>query len=144
MSTALRLAGTWDNRTELAIRRRKLYSRLWCSAADIATVVACGNVKRRQRRRYSVYATGWTVCGSNPGSVKIFSSTKRPHQLYGPPSPLFSWHLNCFPGVKRLGREADLSSPSRAEVKNKPIALLPIYSPMAWKRISNMRPGRTE
>ena len=36
----------------------------------------------------------------------------------GPPTFLFSGDRLSFPGVKRLGREANRSSPSSAEVKN--------------------------
>ena len=44
-------------------------------------------------------------------------SPKRPNQLWGPPSPLFSAYRGSFPGVKRPEREGDHLPPSNAEVQ---------------------------
>ena len=54
---------------------------------------------------------------SNPGGGDIFHTC--PHRFWGPPSLLYNGYL-VFPGGKvRPGRDADLSPPSSAEVKNR-------------------------
>jgi hypothetical protein len=64
----------------------------------------------------SVYrlATGWTVRGSNPGVWEIFHTC--PDRRWGPPSLLYNGYPVFPGGRKRPGRDADPSSPSRAEV----------------------------
>jgi len=47
----------------------------------------------------------------------LFASTSRPAQ--GATQPPIQWVMgDCYPGVKRPGREADHSPPPRAKVKN--------------------------
>jgi hypothetical protein len=48
---------------------------------------------------------------------RIFSSPCRPDWLWGPRNLLPNGYWGSFPGVKRLGREADRSPPASAEVK---------------------------
>jgi hypothetical protein len=48
----------------------------------------------------------------------FFSSTARPHRLWTLLNLLFNGYRRLSPGVRRLGREADNSAPSSAEVKN--------------------------
>jgi hypothetical protein len=57
--------------------------------------------------------------GSIPGECwEFFSKPPRPERLWGPPSLLSNGYPGALsPGVKRLGREADHSPPSSAEVK---------------------------
>jgi hypothetical protein len=56
--------------------------------------------------------------GSIPGSIRCFSSPKRPGQFWVPPSLLYTGYGGAFPpGVKQQGREADHSPLSSAEVK---------------------------
>jgi hypothetical protein len=50
---------------------------------------------------------------------KFFSSPPRPERLWGPPSRLSNGYQGSFPGHKAAGREADLSPPSSAEVKER-------------------------
>jgi hypothetical protein len=57
-----------------------------------------------QRSRYSDYAAGYTVRGSNPRK-DFFSSPKRPGRLWGPPSLLFNGNSE----VKWPGHEASHS-----------------------------------
>lgn len=58
--------------------------------------------------------------GSIPGRDQIlFFHLQRPYRLWGLPSLLFIAYLEICPqGVKSLGREADHSAPSGAEVKS--------------------------
>jgi hypothetical protein len=58
--------------------------------------------------------------GSIPDRGKIFfSSPQRPDWFWGPLSLLLNRYRRVlFPGVKRPGREANHSPPSRAKVKN--------------------------
>jgi hypothetical protein len=59
-------------------------------------------------------ATGWTVRGSNPGGVMIFSTC--PDRPWGPPSLLYNGY-RVFPGGKeRPGRDDDPSPPFIAVV----------------------------
>jgi hypothetical protein len=61
----------------------------------------------------------WTIRASNSGKGKTyFSIPKRPDQLWGPTSPLFSGYSGSSSGIKRPGRDVDQSSPPSAEVKN--------------------------
>ena len=55
--------------------------------------------------------------GSNPGGGEIFRTC--PDRALGPPSLLYNGY-RVFPGGKvRPGRDADSSTPSSAEVKNR-------------------------
>jgi hypothetical protein len=65
---------------------------------------------------YSYEMDGW---GSIPGRSKIFLYSTASTPTLGPTQPAIKWvprHLSR--GVKRQGRETDLSPPSSAEVKN--------------------------
>jgi hypothetical protein len=48
---------------------------------------------------------------------RIFSSLRRPHRLWGPPTSYPMSTEGSSPGVKRPGREADHSPPTNAEIK---------------------------
>ena len=76
-------------------------------------------------RRYSDWATGWTVRGSNPGECEVFHT--RPDRPCGPPSLLYSGYRVSFPGVKRPRRGVDHPPPSSADVKER--VGLYLYSP---------------
>jgi hypothetical protein len=52
-----------------------------------------------------------------PVRSRIFSSPRRPDQLWSPPSLLSNGTGGYFPGGKAAGREADHSPPNSAEVK---------------------------
>jgi hypothetical protein len=74
-------------------------------------------------------AMGWGLDGR--GSIpdrgkKFFATPQRPDRLWG----LF-FPIQCVPGVKRQGREADHSPPPKAEIKNGD-TFTPPYVPMAW------------
>jgi hypothetical protein len=61
----------------------------------------------------------WTIRGLNPGSDNRFLSSPNCRDgLWGPFSLLPNGCLNYFVGVKRLGRDADHSRPSSAEIRN--------------------------
>jgi hypothetical protein len=50
--------------------------------------------------------------------TRFFSSARGPARLWGPPNLLFNGYEGIFsPRVKRLGRKADQSLPTSAEVK---------------------------
>jgi hypothetical protein len=62
----------------------------------------------------SRYRDGYGLDDRGPGirfpvGLRIFTSPYRLDRLWGP--------IQCVPGVKRPGREADLSPPTNAEVK---------------------------
>jgi len=62
---------------------------------------------------------GWMVQGLNPcGSKKVFSSSKNPHQLCGPPSIIFNRYLGSFLDVHQLGCEVNNSPPPTTEINN--------------------------
>jgi len=63
---------------------------------------------------------GWAILDSNHGEGKdFFSTSDRPYRPWGPSSILFNRYRSSFPEGKWPEREADHSSPSRPEVKNK-------------------------
>ena len=68
-------------------------------------------------RRDSVFATGWTVGGSNPGGGQIFRTP--PDRPWGPPSLLSNGYWVSFVGVKRPGHDVQHPLPSSTEVKKK-------------------------
>jgi hypothetical protein len=49
---------------------------------------------------------------------RIITSPCRPDRLWRPPNLLYNGYRELFPGVRRLGREADHSPPTSVEVKN--------------------------
>ena len=61
--------------------------------------------RRRVASRYSDYATGWTIRGSNPGNGKTVFSKKRPERLWNPPSLLLNGYRGHFQRAKQAGRE---------------------------------------
>ena len=71
------------------------------------------------QRRYEVYATGWTVRGSNPHrNIRFFCFPTQPYRLWDPSIFLYNAYRSSFQGLKRPGREANHQSSSSAEVKN--------------------------
>ena len=50
---------------------------------------------------------------------RVFSSVGRPNRPWRPPSLLFNWYREFFPGVKRPGRQVNHSPPSSDDIKNK-------------------------
>jgi len=69
--------------------------------------------------RHSDWAEHWSVRGSNVVQEQDRSSSlTRPDRPWGPPIILFSSYMVSFKGVKRPGRDADHTPPSKAEVKN--------------------------
>jgi hypothetical protein len=67
--------------------------------------------------RYSNWATGWTIQGSNLCRERYFSP-EREKRLWVPPSLLFNWYWGSFPGVKRPKREVGYSPISIVNVQN--------------------------
>ena len=92
--------------------------------------------------RYSDWATGWKVGGSNPGGGEIFRTC--PDRPWGPPSLLYNGY-RVFPGGKerpRGGGDADtspllvpLSRKSRAVPLLPPWAVGPVQSFSACTRV---------
>jgi hypothetical protein len=68
-------------------------------------------------------ATGYRLDDQGVGlqilvGSRNFSSPRHPDWLWGPPNLLFNGYWGALsPGVKRLGRKADHSPPTSAEVK---------------------------
>jgi hypothetical protein len=63
---------------------------------------------------------GWKICGSNPGRGKRYFSLQNVQTDSRAHPDFYSMCRKVlFPGVKRLGSEADHSLACRAEVKNK-------------------------
>ena len=75
---------------------------------------------RHTRRRYSDYARGWMVRGSNlgRGKRKIFPFSITSRRAPSARSPLFSGRRVSFHEVKPSGLHVDYSSPSRTVVMN--------------------------
>jgi len=64
------------------------------------------NVTQTSGSRYSVYATGCTIRGSNPdGGKRFFTSPNLPDWLWGPASLLLNEYTVPFPEERRPGRE---------------------------------------
>jgi hypothetical protein len=62
---------------------------------------------------------GWAVRGSNSGNGKrVYFLQIRPGRLWGPPSLLFNGYRVPLLGIKRLGREAQVSPLSSDGMKN--------------------------
>jgi hypothetical protein len=77
----------------------------------------CGTRIAQTVRRF---AMGRTVWGSNAGGGKrFFVLYFRPHVHWDPPSLIFSDCRVFFPGVKRVGRGVNHSSPFSAEVNER-------------------------
>jgi len=72
--------------------------------------------------------------GSNPSrGTRCFSSPESPGRVWGPPSPLFNGYRSSLRGVKRLGREADHSSPSGTKAKYEwSYSSDPLHALTAW------------
>jgi hypothetical protein len=74
------------------------------------------------------------------GSRKLYSP-RRPDWLLGPPNPLTKGCRRVIStGVKRQGREADQSSPTRAEVK-KTWIYVPLSHAPSWRSASLVHRG---
>jgi hypothetical protein len=73
-----------------------------------------------------VFATGWTVRGSNPGGGEIFRTC--PDQPWGPASLLYNWYRVSFPGVES-GRSVTLTPHSLLVPKSKNSVELYLYPP---------------
>lgn len=88
------------------------------TSQNTAHVLQCRAIRNSKASGLRSQRAGM-VRGSNPDKVKIFfSSSSRPDRLWDPLRLLFNGWRCSFPRVKRLGREADHSSPSSAEIKN--------------------------
>jgi len=98
----------------------KLYSCIvWIQCKFIIYVCLFDNVPRGRLVSILSRVTGWRVRGSNTGKGKIRPSfRKSSHRLWGPRTPLFVGYQGSLPGVKRLGRELNQSSPLSIDVMN--------------------------
>jgi hypothetical protein len=94
------------------------------------------NIKRGAHgNRDSDQATGWIKqdCGSIPGRWKKFCNVQSVHKILGPTnSPFRRVSIDLSPDVKRVSREADLPSPSIAEVKNGRLFVRFLVCPVVW------------
>jgi hypothetical protein len=62
---------------------------------------------------------GWNAGVRFPAGVRIFSSSYRQDEPWGPTKPAIQWVPEAiFPGIKRPGREVNQSPPSSVEVMN--------------------------
>jgi hypothetical protein len=78
-------------------------------------IICCLSVGIRTRLRAGRLEFYGSISG---GAWKFFSSPPRPERLWGSPSLISNGYQGALSlGVKRLGREADHSPPSSAEVK---------------------------
>jgi hypothetical protein len=85
-----------------------------CAQLGSAFSVSVCYVPRVRSRDVAVAATGCVVRGSITGRGKRFvSAAERPDLFWGPTQPAVQW----LPGVPSLGREADHSPPTIAEVR---------------------------
>ena len=67
-------------------------------------------------------STGWTVRWSNSGEGEIFRTL--PDGPWGPPNLQYKGKWVPFPGLKRLRRRVNHSSPPSVEVKERVVMLL--------------------
>jgi hypothetical protein len=115
-------------------------SRLWDSdkclvLMTVFTMAPLHHSSVLHSSRYSDWATGWTIRGSNLGRSKRFlPSPNRPDWLWDLPSFLSNGYWGFFPGSKAAGAWSWPSPRSNAEVKNEwsytstpPICLYDIY-----------------
>jgi hypothetical protein len=78
------------------------------------------NNNNNNRSRYSSWLRAGRPRGrsSSPGRFKNFLFSTSSRSALGPTQPPIQWVPRAlFPGIKRLGREADHSPPASAEVK---------------------------
>jgi hypothetical protein len=89
-------------------------------------------IATRQAEEWGFYSLQWQ-------EIYLFSITSRPALV--PTYPLIPSHaMGCFPVLKRLGREAEHSPPSSAEVRNcGVITLLPNMS--SWHSLHHRLQG---
>jgi len=81
--------------------------------------------------RPSGFCIVWSVY-SNPGRGNIFSSSpKRSDRHWDPPSLPFIGYRDCFPGVKRPGRDVDLHTAPRLRMSGA-IEPFPLHTFMSW------------
>ena len=93
---------------------------LHCYSSLLSVRPMCPCMSIALRMREISYVSRYTdkVRGSISGGSRSFSSAERSHLLWTAPSFLVRGIRGSFPGVGRPGREADLSLPSSAKVKN--------------------------
>jgi hypothetical protein len=92
-----------------------------CHSSDIRIFFTCLQKRKGSQDSSVCTAPGYGLDGrgSIPGSGKIFLLFKPPRPALGPIKPPIQWVLGAVStGVKRPGREADHSSPYRADIKN--------------------------
>ena len=83
--------------------------------------------------RYSDYATGWMVQGSNPGRGKYFCLLpERLGRLWGPPGRLFNGYLQFYRGYSGQVKLSTLLDPVPNLRTSGTTPILPIYAFKTW------------
>jgi hypothetical protein len=119
---------------EICTPLEQIYSLLYSEAREGIAYISAVYSRDSSAGTATGYGLDYRGVGVQvPVGVRIFTSPCLPDRLWDPPKLLYNVYRGLVPrGVKRLGRDADHSPPTNAEVKKMWIyTSTPTYSFMA-------------